>query len=338
MFLDQVTISLHAGKGGNGIVSWRREKFIPKGGPFGGDGGCGGSIILETDERLYAFENFRYQRHFVAENGDNGGSANCTGKSGNDLIVKVPPGTVVKDALTKQVLYSFDTRAHKVQFKICQGGKGGLGNTHFKSPTNQAPSIATPGTPGEIKNIELELKIIADVGLVGLPNAGKSTFLASVTNSRVKIAPYPFTTLSPNLGKLANSDKEIFIADIPGIIENAHKNKGLGLSFLRHIERTLLLLFIVDVSPESGGDPIAEFEILKSEIRAYNSSLLEKPHILVLNKIDIAGSQEILDLFKKTYPDVRMFAISAKTKEGIDALLKDIQKKLLKWSSSKSLT
>ena len=254
MFIDRVTIELAAGKGGNGVVAWRREKYIPKGGPCGGNGGKGGSIILQADTQVFSLDWFRNRRILKAENGQAGGSNNRQGKNGKDLVLKVPCGTLVKDMTTGEILHDFT--ADKEEFVLCRGGKGGKGNDCFKSPTNQAPNYCTEGTEGGQVKVELELKLIADVGLVGFPNAGKSTLISALADVKVKIAPYPFTTLQPNLGFIQCEDySRIYIADIPGIIEGAHQNRGLGFEFLRHIERTRLLLFVLDASGIDGRNP-----------------------------------------------------------------------------------
>ncbi len=327
MFTDRVTLSLAAGKGGNGVVSWRREKYIPKGGPAGGDGGNGGSIILQAETDVVSLEDFRNRRIIKAQNGAPGGSNNCKGKNGEDLILKIPLGTLVKDAATQQILFDFTEKGQS--WKICAGGKGGKGNTRFKSPTNQAPNIATDGTPGGSAEIELELKLIADVGFVGMPNAGKSTLISHLSNVRVKIAPYPFTTLRPNLGLVLFSDtSRLLIADIPGIIRNAHQDKGLGLSFLRHIERSSTLLFVIELSPwEETRDPFEEFLMLRKELEAYNPSMLEKPFLTVLNKIDIPGAKPLADAFRSKYPFASdtLFEISANTGEGCEHLKTALQ-------------
>nr|MCH9703351.1 GTPase ObgE [Chlamydiota bacterium] len=245
MFTDRIRLKLIAGRGGNGVVAWRREKYLPKGGPYGGNGGPGGSITIEACEQTASLDAFRYQRIIKGENGGSGGSNNRQGKRGKERVIKVPPGTLIKDADSGAVLFDF-TKAGE-RFMICEGGKGGLGNTFFRRSTNRAPNFCTPGKEGQERAVELELKSIADVGLVGFPNAGKSTLIGQLTRSKAKIGAYPFTTLKPNLGVLEyDYDKRITFADIPGIIEGAHENRGLGLEFLRHIERTRLLLFVID--------------------------------------------------------------------------------------------
>ena len=318
MFTDRVTLTLSAGNGGNGAIAWRREKFIPKGGPAGGDGGNGASIIFETNPEVLSLEDLRNRRIIKAQNGDMGGGNNCTGKNGKDLIIQIPLGTLVKDAATKEILYDFTQKND--QWKICAGGKGGKGNTRFKSSTNQAPLICTEGTRGECAEIELELKLIADVGFVGMPNAGKSTLISEFANVTVKIAPYPFTTLRPNLGLVIFDDfSRLLIADIPGIIENAHQDRGLGLSFLRHIERCAALIFLVELSPwEEARDPFKEFCMLRKEIEAYNPSLLEKPFLVALNKIDLEGSLPLARKFREQYPfsQETLFEISAQNGDG----------------------
>jgi GTP-binding protein len=322
MFTDRVTIQLAAGKGGNGVVAWRREKFIPKGGPTGGNGGKGGSIYLEADPQVYSLEALRNRRLLKADSG-NAGGANCRqGRSGCDLVIKVPCGTLVKDASSGELLHDL-TDPHQ-RLLICQGGRGGQGNAYFKSPTNRAPNFCTPGREGQSTNVELELKLIADVGLVGFPNAGKSTLICALADVSVKIAPYPFTTLKPNLAVIRREDQSrLFIADIPGIIEGAHRNRGLGFEFLRHIERTKLLLFILDASGIDGRTPLEDFKILRDELAAYNSELLQRPFLIVLNKIDDPLAEEHLEAFLEEVkaPAHQLFAISAKERLGLAPLL-----------------
>lgn len=324
MFIDNVKVTVAAGNGGNGVIAWRREKFIPKGGPAGGDGGNGGSIFLETDPQVLSLQSLRNRRFISARNGDPGGAATRKGKNGADLILKIPCGTLVKDALTGEVL--FDLTEPSLSQLLCRGGKGGKGNNHFKSPTHQAPHICTEGTPGDTKEIELELKLIADVGLVGIPNAGKSSVMSKMTHLEVKIGAYPFTTLHPNLSYIQLPQQErILVADIPGIIEGAHLDKGLGLAFLKHIERTSLLLYVIDISGEEGRDPLGDFEILQNELREYNPDLLLKPTLIALNKIDVEGAQENSRRFREKFGIFPIFEISALHHVGFEALIEGIQ-------------
>lgn len=298
MFIDSVTLTLTAGKGGNGVVAWRREKYIPKGGPTGGDGGRGGSITLRASNQIPSLEGMRNKRIIKAGNGVPGGANLIQGKSGQNLVITVPCGTLVKDSKTKEILFDFVENGQ--EWIICKGGKGGKGNHHFKSSTHQAPNVFTEGTYGESKEIELELKLIADVGLLGMPNAGKSTLMSRITYVAVKVAPYPFTTLHPNLGFIQYRDNDkVLVADIPGIIKDAHINKGLGISFLKHIERTSLIVYVVDISGFEARDPLEDFLTLQNELRAYKEEMLEKPFLVVLNKIDVEGAQEQVERFKK---------------------------------------
>lgn len=301
MFVDRVTLDLLAGKGGNGVVSWRREKYIPKGGPTGGNGGKGGSVILKADTQVFSLEWYRNRRILKAEDGKPGASSSRQGRGGKDIILKVPCGTLVKDIKTGEVLHDFTVDGQ--EWLICKGGKGGRGNETFKTPTNRAPNFCTPGLPGETIQVELELKLIADVGLVGFPNAGKSTLITALAHVKVKIAAYPFTTLHPNIGFIQRTDlSRVFIADIPGIIEGAHRNKGLGFEFLRHIERTKLLLFVLDASGIDGRNPSDDYRVLRSEIAQYNVEMLERPYCIVLNKIDAEDSAENIKQFKRDFP------------------------------------
>lgn len=329
MFVDRVKLDLFAGKGGNGVVAWRREKFIPKGGPSGGNGGKGGSVTIQADAQVYSLEWFRNRRILKAENGQPGASNNRQGRNGKDLLLKVPCGTLVKDAETGEILHDFTE--DKQEWKICQGGRGGKGNNCFKTPTNRAPNICTEGTEGETRIVELELKLIADVGLVGFPNAGKSTLISALADVKVKIAPYPFTTLQPNIGFIMREDlSRVFIADIPGIIEGAHRNKGLGFEFLRHIERTKLLLFILDASGIDGRNPVDDYRVLRAELEAYNPEMLERPYLIVLNKIDAEDSAENTKLFRKEFSKekTKIFEISAVEGDGVEALERAILKKV----------
>jgi GTP-binding protein len=325
MFIDKVNLQLSAGKGGNGVISWRREKFVPKGGPAGGNGGNGGSIVLQATAQHYSLEDFRHRPIIKAKNGENGRGSNQHGKTGEDLVLLVPIGTIVKDQKTGQILHDFTK--DKETYKVCQGGMGGKGNTFFKSSTQRAPVVCTEGTIGEYKEVELELKLLADIGLVGFPNAGKSTLISSLTNIKVKIAPYPFTTLTPNLGLIEFEDyTRLLMADIPGIIENAHQNKGLGFAFLKHIERTSILIFVIDIAGIDGRDPWEDFVTLQNELKAYNPHLLEKPFLVVLNKIDEENTVKNIKKFEKKYPHdpKSLYKISALNKTGIIELKKGL--------------
>lgn len=329
MFVDRIKVTLIAGKGGNGLVAWRREKYLPKGGPYGGNGGRGGDVILEADTNLYSLENYRHKRKLCAKNGQIGGSNLCQGRKGKDLHLKVPFGTLVKDSKTGEILHDFTSDSP--YWIACLGGSGGKGNHCFKSSTNQAPNYCTPGKAGEERELELELKLIADVGLVGMPNAGKSTLMSKITHAEVKIGAYPFTTLTPNLSYIQCADyTRILIADIPGIIENAHQNKGLGISFLKHIERTSVLVFVLDICPEEENrNALQDFFILRNELEAYSPQMLEKPFLVALNKCDKEEAQEKIENFKNNYPfdfdDLHV--ISASTQEGLQDLINGIQKK-----------
>ncbi len=322
MFIDSVKITLRAGNGGNGVVAWRREKFVPKGGPVGGNGGKGGSITLKTDVHVLSLDSFRNRRQLCAESGHAGAGNLQKGRNGTDLVLKVPCGTLVKNVATGEVL--FDLTEEAQECVICRGGKGGRGNACFKSPTHQAPVICTPGEEGEALEVELELKLIADVGLIGFPNAGKSTLMCKMTHVPVKIAPYRFTTLYPNLSYVQFDDySRVLVADIPGLIEDAHLNKGLGISFLKHIERSSVLLFVIDVSGFEGRDPIEDFQVLRNELGAYNPEMLEKPFLVALNKVDIDGAQEQIERFMEFYPYDKhnLFSISAMNNDGLSPLI-----------------
>ncbi|OGC82408.1 MAG: GTPase ObgE [candidate division Zixibacteria bacterium RBG_16_43_9] len=324
MFVDYAEIEVWGGKGGNGCVSFRREKYLPKGGPNGGDGGKGGDLILKVDPDLSTLLDFHYKRIYKAGNGKHGEGKDRTGEDGKDLMVKVPPGTVVKDKESGEVLG--DLVSSENLFIAAKGGRGGKGNAHFKSSTNQAPRFAQSGEKGQMREIILELKLLADVGIVGPPNAGKSTLLARVSDARPKVAPYPFTTLKPNLGVVRlKSNKSFVLADIPGLIEGAHKGKGLGLDFLRHIQRTKILVFLLDVTVP---DIPLEYNRLKQELKLYDLSLLEKPAILAVNKIDLLTDEEKKKI--KVNLDMPSVKISALTGVGIKELLNIISRKLEK--------
>lgn len=322
MFIDKVVVKFAAGKGGDGIIAGRREKFVPKGGPSGGNGGDGGSIFLQADARLSSLDNFRNQSIVKAKNGSPGGPQCKRGKDGNDLVLKLPMGTLVKNASTQEILW--ECLDEEGSLCLCKGGRGGKGNAVFKSSIRRMPLICTKGKPGEEITIELELKLIADIGLIGFPNAGKSSLLTALTQRKIAIAPYPFTTLKPNLGYIHNDTYErIWLADIPGIIENAHKNRGLGLEFLRHIERTKLLLYVIDISGMEGRTPYQDFLTLQEELLHYNPEILQKPFFIVLNKTDINASNDafIAPFFENPSIKEKIFLTSAIQKNGLKPLL-----------------
>lgn len=321
MFIDIAKINLKAGKGGDGAVAFRREKYEPSGGPFGGDGGNGGNIVLYADEGIRTLMDFRYRPHYKAENGENGRTKKQFGKKGEDLILKVPVGTLIKDADTEQVI--IDMKSHGQTFIIAKGGRGGRGNAKFATATRQAPRFAEPGTKGEERWVILELKLIADVGLVGFPNVGKSTILSILSEAKPKIANYHFTTLKPNLGVVfVESGKSFVMADIPGLIEGAHEGVGLGHDFLRHVERTRILVHVLDASGLEGRNPIEDFYKINEELVKYNPKLSEKPQIIVANKMDISESKEWINKIKDELEpkDYKVYPISAATTAGIDEL------------------
>ena len=330
MFVDKIRISVKGGDGGNGCCSFRREKFVPHGGPNGGDGGDGGSVVIiaETNER--SLLDYVYQRHYEAKRGEHGRGSDQYGKCGADVILKVPVGTVIKDLDdNSRVILDLDEPGKR--YVIAQGGKGGRGNMHFVSSINRAPRRCDPGTEGELKHLELELKTIADIGLVGFPNAGKSTLLSAVSAAKPKIAPYPFTTLHPMVGIVEFDDfTRISIADIPGLVDGAHDNIGLGHSFLKHIERTKILLFVIDMSGLDGRDPLESYKVLKKELELYMKGLSSRPAIIAANKMDIPESQANLDIFKEEIYDVPIAPISAKDRINLDELLHSLKLKLEK--------
>lgn len=319
MFIDKANIHIKGGKGGNGVVAWRREKFEPSGGPYGGDGGRGGSIILKADEGIRTLMDFRYKRKYLGQNGEDGRSKKQFGKAGEDIIVKIPVGTIVKDEATGKVIV--DLKEKDQEFIIAKGGRGGRGNAKFATATRQAPGFAEPGTKGKERDIILELKLLADVGLVGFPNVGKSTFLSMVSAAKPKIANYHFTTLKPNLGVVRVGDEKSFVmADIPGIIEGASEGVGLGHEFLRHIERTRVLVHIIDVSGIEGRDPVEDYYTIREELLEYNPKLKDKPEIIVGNKMDIPGAEEGLQKLKDEFKDKEIYSLSAATSKGVDEL------------------
>ena len=323
MFTDYVKIYAKAGNGGNGAISFRREKYVAAGGPDGGDGGKGGDIYFEVDQNSNTLLEFRYKKKFKAENGSNGEGSNKYGKSGEDLTIKVPIGTIVKDAETNHVLADLSHEGQKEL--VLKGGRGGKGNSHFATATRQAPRFSQDGENGEEKELILELKLLADVGLIGFPNVGKSTFLSRTTSATPKIADYHFTTLEPNLGVVKTDYGDSFvIADIPGIIEGASEGVGLGLQFLRHIERTRLLLHVIDVSGSEGRNPVDDFEKINSELKKYSKKLSERTQIIVANKSDIIQDEEKFEELSKLAQkhNIKIFKISAVTGEGISDLIK----------------
>ena len=321
MFFDEAKIYVKAGDGGNGCVSFRREKYIPFGGPNGGKGGKGGDVYLGVDPHLNTLINFKKRSHFKAQRGDHGRGKNQTGKQGEDLTIAVPPGTVAYDADTGQLLA--DLIQPEQRAIVARGGRGGRGNAAFATPTNQAPRLAEKGEPGQERWLRLELKLIADVGIVGVPNAGKSTLLAAVSAARPKIADYPFTTLEPNLGVVTVDDRDFVLADIPGLIEGAHAGAGLGHQFLRHVERTRLLIHLLD---GASADPLSDFEKINEELALFDSQLARKPQVVVLNKMDLPQTQELWPRIRREMKKLELEAmsISAVTGQGVPTLLQRV--------------
>ena len=327
-FVDEANIKVHAGDGGNGCISFRREKFIPFGGPDGGDGGYGGSVWLVADEGLNTLVDFRHQRSFKARRGENGMGSQMYGKGGEDTVVRVPVGTMITNVDTDEVIG--DLTSHGQRMLVAQGGKGGLGNIHFKTSVNRAPRKSTPGTPGDVRELKLELRLLADVGLLGFPNAGKSTFIRAVSAATPRVADYPFTTLVPNLGVVSlGTDQSFVIADIPGLIEGAADGAGLGIQFLRHVARTSLLLHLVDIAPVDDTDVVAQVRAIEQELAKFNPELLERPRWLVLNKADMlpederdAVAQRIIAGLGWTQP---WFLVSAIARENTMAVCQQVQ-------------
>ncbi|MGB3726376.1 MAG: Obg family GTPase CgtA [Glaciecola sp.] len=330
-FVDEADIRAEAGDGGNGVIGFRREKYIPKGGPDGGDGGDGGSVFLEADENLNTLIDYQFERFHRAERGKNGQGANCTGRKGEDLILKVPVGTRATDKDTGEALG--DLTHHGQRMKVAQGGFHGLGNARFKSSTNRAPRQKSDGSPGEIRNIKLELLLLADVGLLGLPNAGKSTFIRSVSSAKPKVADYPFTTLVPNLGVVRlDSQASFVIADIPGLIEGASDGAGLGIQFLKHLERCRVLLHLIDIMPADGSDPVENALTIINELETYNPKLASKPRWLVFNKVDLMLEEEADALCQQIADQMGWeedyYQISAFHKLGSSEICQDIMQYL----------
>lgn len=320
MFIDEVKITVKAGKGGNGIVAFRREKYVPKGGPAGGDGGNGGSVIFVGESGLTTLLDLRYNKVLKAADGENGMAKNCFGKAADNIYVKVPLGTVVYDEVLGSVIA--DITKHGQEVVICKGGKGGRGNSSFATSRVPAPYICESGLPGEEKSLKIELKVLADVGLVGLPNAGKSTLISVVSAAKPKIANYPFTTLVPNLGVVGVKDGRSFVmADLPGLIEGASIGAGLGLNFLKHIERTRVIAHVIDMDPLDKSDPYNNYLIINKELENYDKKLLLRPQVIVANKMDLPNSLENLEKFKKECKNIPIIPISAYNKDNINALL-----------------
>jgi len=322
-FIDEATIRVEAGNGGHGCLSFRREKYVARGGPDGGDGGNGGDVILLADSALNTLIDFRYQPLYRARNGQPGSGRQKTGAAGEDRIVKVPVGTSVIDEETLESIG--DLTEHGQQLVVARGGQRGIGNTHFKSSTNRAPRRTTPGEPGESRSLRLQLKLLADVGLLGLPNAGKSTFISVVSAARPKVADYPFTTLTPNLGVVgAGGDAAFVLADIPGLIAGAAEGAGLGVQFLRHLARTRILLHLIDVAPPDGSDPIENAEMIEAELKRYSAALAAKPIWMVLSKADICSAEDLSVLrrrLEERFPDRPVWVVSSVSRKGLDELI-----------------
>ena len=330
MFIDKARIFIKSGKGGDGAISFRREKYIPLGGPDGGDGGRGGSIVFKVDTGMTTLLDFKYKKKYVAEDGVNGGTSKCYGKDGEDLVINVPLGTIIREASTNKIIADL---SHKDdEFKFLKGGKGGKGNVKFVTPTRQAPHFAEPGMPGEEMFVILELKLLADVGLLGFPNVGKSTFLSMTTAAKPKIANYHFTTIRPNLGVVKPEGAPAFVmADIPGIIEGAAEGVGLGIQFLRHVERTRLLIHIVDISGLEGRDPFEDFVTINEELKKYSIKLWDRPQIVVANKCDMLYDEQVFEDFKKKVNELgfdKVYKMSAATRENVDAVIKEAARML----------
>ena len=325
MFIDIAKITIKSGDGGDGEVSFHREKYVPRGGPDGGDGGNGGSVIFQVDPRMRTLLDFKYRQKYIAENGANGEGNNRTGKNGADLVIFVPQGTIIKDENANVVA---DLSGEDTKVTLLRGGGGGRGNARFATPTRQTPNFAQPGRKTKAHNIVLELKMIADVGFIGFPNVGKSTLLSVITSAKPKIANYHFTTLSPNLGVAQLHDKSFVIADIPGLIENAADGAGLGHEFLRHIERTRLLVHVLDASGIEGRDPVDDYHKIRNELGSYSDKLTERPEIIAANKCDLPDAEAGLELLREQLDDKKIMAVSAATKQGIGDLLQEISNQL----------
>lgn len=320
-FIDETNFEVFAGDGGRGCVSFRREKYVPKGGPDGGDGGRGGDVVLKADEGFTTLLDIYYRKHVRAGRGGHGMGSQMSGAAGHDEVINIPAGTIVSDVDTGEVLA--DLTKHGTEFVVAKGGRGGRGNMHFVSSINQAPRKAEPGKPGEHKNIHLELKLLADVGLVGLPNAGKSTLISAISNARPKIAAYPFTTRVPYLGVVKHKGRSFTVADIPGLIEGAHKGQGLGIKFLRHIERTRMIVHLIDVTDPLYNNPLKSYRVIREELSRYSPKLAKLPEIIVLTKMDIPSIAVAAKEFHK-----KAISISAATRQGLGSLLDDIVRRV----------
>jgi GTP-binding protein len=327
-FIDEAVITVQSGDGGNGCLSFRREKYVPRGGPDGGDGGKGGDVVLVSSSGRRTLYPFRFKREFRAERGAGGQSRQKTGKSGSDIRIEVPPGTLVRDAATGEIIRDLATPGET--FIIARGGRGGKGNTHFKSSTHRTPRFSQPGEPGETRRLRLELKLLADVGIVGLPNAGKSTLISVISSVKPKIADYPFTTLVPNLGVVKAGAREPFVvADIPGLIEGAHRGAGLGIRFLRHVERTRILVHLIDAAAIDPHQPLAAYNAVNAELALYSTSLARKPQLVALNKLDLPDAEERALAFKGALKKrQRVHLISAATGKGVAPLLSEISRRI----------
>jgi GTP-binding protein len=327
-FIDEVKIRVIAGDGGRGCVSFRREKFVPRGGPSGGNGGNGGDVIAVADPQLTTLLDLRYQKLYKAGRGQHGMGSDCHGHRGDDRIIKVPVGTIIRDATTGELIGDLQAAGERVI--VATGGRGGKGNAHFVSSTHRSPRFAQPGEPGEERELDIELRLLADVGIIGLPNAGKSTLISVISSVRPKIADYPFTTLVPNLGVVGYDDKSFVVADIPGLIEGAHEGHGLGHKFLRHVTRTSLLIHLIDGSQINSDDPLKDWRTVNHELALFDPALAQKPQIVVINKIDLAEAREQAQAVARELPQPYRppYLISAATTEGIQALVQTVGRKI----------
>ena len=327
-FIDEARIFVKGGDGGHGCVSFRREKYVPRGGPNGGDGGRGGNVTFKADTGLFTLLDFKYRRHFEAKRGEHGRGKDQYGHSGEDVVIRVPVGTVIRDEATDEIIAELEKNGQEAI--VAQGGRGGRGNMHFATSTRQAPREAEDGTPGEERWVKLELKLLADVGLVGFPNAGKSTLLSVISAAKPKIADYPFTTKNPVLGVVAYGHKSFTVADLPGLIEGASEGIGLGIRFLKHIEKTRVFLHLLDIQDPTHPDPKAAYNAIRKELKAYDPSFLKRPEILVLTKIDRPEVKAELKKVKKMFPKKKFLTISAATREGLEELMREAAKVVFK--------